>query len=356
MTLKPHTLSQIESVLSQLNTAITLLDSAGNSLIPNDDIRYTLPPLPKQGVAVLREGRLFERCVSSRDLVLMTPVQDSLQVRDAFHLCDAMIGSMISASALSSDINSAWQRLLENELSDAEISAAADEYHIQKNLRRCVLILHMVQVRALSAREILEEITPRNPHDMLVSMDRHTAVLIKDAENAEDLEEIKEFAEALQETVIGETALGLTCGIGNFFRQIKDAHLSYHQARKALEVGERFAQPGSVHVYSYMLLERFLSDLSPEKARQYYSQLFNASTAKLFSTEMLETIDMFFSKDLNLSDTARQLYIHRNTLVYRLDKVQRLVGLDLRKFDDAVTFKLLYEMRKCEGNISEEDT
>ena len=353
--MKNHTLSQIESVFSQLKTAITLLDSAGNSLIPNDDIRYSLPPLPKQGVAVFREGRLFERCVSSRDLILMTPVQDSDQVRDAFQLCDAMIGAMISAGVLSSDINSAWQRLLENELPESEINAAADEYHIPKQLRRCVVILHMVQVRDLSAKEILEDIMPRNPHDMLVSMDRHTAALIKDAEGVEDLEEIREFAEALQETVIGETALNLTCGIGNFFRQIKDAHLSYHQARKALEVGDRFARQNSIHIYRSMLLERFLADLSPEKAGQYYSQLFNASTAKLFSAEMLGTIDMFFRKDLNLSDTARQLYIHRNTLVYRLDKVQKLVGLDLRKFDDAVTFKLLYEMRKCDGNIPEED-
>ena len=99
-----------------------------------------------------------------------------------------------------------------------------------------------------------------------------------------------------------------------------------------------------------MLFERFLADLEPEKAEHYYSLLFNPSTVRLFSEEMLETIDMFFRKDLNLSDTSRQLYIHRNTLVYRLDKVQRQVGLDLRKFEDAMTFKMLLEMRKCGNN------
>ena len=99
-----------------------------------------------------------------------------------------------------------------------------------------------------------------------------------------------------------------------------------------------------------MLLERFLSELSPEMAEHYHSLLFNRSTARLFGEEMLYTIEMFFKKDLNLSDTARQLYIHRNTLVYRLDKVQRQVGLDLRKFEDAVTFKMLLEMSKCGNN------
>ena len=87
-----------------------------------------------------------------------------------------------------------------------------------------------------------------------------------------------------------------------------------------------------------------------EMAEHYHGLLFNRSTARLFSEEMLYTIEMFFKKDLNLSDTARQLYIHRNTLVYRLDKVQRQVGLDLRKFEDAVTFKMLLEMRKCGNN------
>ncbi|MEG0271470.1 MAG: helix-turn-helix domain-containing protein, partial [Clostridia bacterium] len=79
----------------------------------------------------------------------------------------------------------------------------------------------------------------------------------------------------------------------------------------------------------------------------YHTLLFNRKTAKLFNDEMLQTIEMFFRKDLNLSDTARQLFIHRNTLVYRLDKVQRQTGLDLRHFDDAVTFKILYELKKC---------
>ena len=98
------------------------------------------------------------------------------------------------------------------------------------------------------------------------------------------------------------------------------------------------------------MLERFLMSVPREDSLRYHSLLFNRKTAKLFNEEMLQTIEMFFRKDLNLSDTARQLFIHRNTLVYRLDKVQRQVGLDLRKFEDAVTFKMLLEMRKCVNN------
>ena len=101
-----------------------------------------------------------------------------------------------------------------------------------------------------------------------------------------------------------------------------------------------------------MLLPRFLSELSPETAEHYHKLLFNESTSRLFNDEMLKTIQVFFQKDLNLSDTARQLYIHRNTLVYRLDKVLRETGLDLRRFDDAVTFRMLMEMDKCKDQTA----
>lgn len=87
-------------------------------------------------------------------------------------------------------------------------------------------------------------------------------------------------------------------------------------------------------------------DILREMGTRYHGILFNRKTARLFNDEMLHTIEMFFAKDLNLSDTARQLYIHRNTLVYRLDKVQRQTGLDLRKFDDAVTFKMMMLLGK----------
>ena len=114
-----------------------------------------------------------------------------------------------------------------------------------------------------------------------------------------------------------------------------------------MEVGS-IVHPGeSIHMFRRLMLERFLMNVPREESMLYHSLLFNRKTTKLFNEEMLQTIEMFFRKDLNLSDTARQLFIHRNTLVYRLDKVQRQTGLDLRHFDDAVTFKILYELKKC---------
>jgi len=124
---------------------------------------------------------------------------------------------------------------------------------------------------------------------------------------------------------------------------------SYMEARRAIEVGRIFKAEESIYVYSRLILERFLMELPQDISAYYHSLLFNRKNQRLFNEEMLYTIDMFFKKDLNLSDTARQLYIHRNTLVYRLDKVQKQIGLDLRSFEDAVTFKILMELKKVSG-------
>ena len=134
--------------------------------------------------------------------------------------------------------------------------------------------------------------------------------------------------------------------IGEPRRTLAEIGESYRESRRAVEVGRIFLPDEHIYLYRSLVLERFLMDTPRETGARYHSILFNRKNARLFNEEMLHTIEMFFAKDLNLSDTARQLYIHRNTLVYRLDKVQRQTGLDLRKFDDAVTFKMMLLLGK----------
>ena len=162
----------------------------------------------------------------------------------------------------------------------------------------------------------------------------------------------------------GVLAQGLNHHAGRYFFRVLDVHPPLYLvapesapgAEDVLCVADAMIMsllksifhPGdSIHMFRRLMLERFLMNVPREESMLYHSLLFSRKTAKLFNEEMLQTIEMFFRKDLNLSDTARQLFIHRNTLVYRLDKVQRQTGLDLRHFDDAVTFKILYELKKC---------
>ena len=344
----PHRLvEQLEPILTRINTAVSLLDIQGNSLIPDADIRFTLPGTLEPGQIMRWEGRCFCACTKVPELVLMTPLPDSPHVRDALMLCDEIVTAHLNKGWDTDDLSSAYQRILESEMAPDEVEAIAEEHHIPQSMTRRVLMLNMPRLRRGTCFDLLEPILSMAGNDYLVPMGKHSAALIKDAREMTDVEEVREYASALQETVLGETGQTMNVGIGETWDDPRGLYFSCRQARRAIDIGCLFHAGEGVFVYSAMLFERFLADLEPEKAEHYYSLLFNPSTARLFSEEMLETIDMFFRKDLNLSDTSRQLYIHRNTLVYRLDKVQRQVGLDLRKFEDAVTFKLLYAMRRC---------
>ena len=187
---------------------------------------------------------------------------------------------------------------------------------------------------------------PRANGDLLVEMDRHTVVFLKSMENVENFDELYQLAEAIEQTLLDEAGKSCVVGIGEPKKTFPEIGESYRESRRAVEVGRIFLTEQHIYVYRSLVLERFLMDIPREMGTRYHGILFNRKTARLFNDEMLHTIEMFFAKDLNLSDTARQLYIHRNTLVYRLDKVQRQTGLDLRKFDDAVTFKMMMLLGK----------
>jgi carbohydrate diacid regulator len=178
-------------------------------------------------------------------------------------------------------------------------------------------------------------------------MDRHTVLLIKQLDEEQtEYDEMEQLGEAIQNTFFSETSKNVYVGIGEPKQDLIQLSESYREARKAIDVGRTYRADENVFVYRKLMLERFLADVPAEMCTKYHRMMFNRKTMRLFNEEMLNTIEKFFENSLNLSETARQIFIHRNTLVYRLDKVQRLIGLDLRAFDDAVTFKLMLLMGK----------
>ena len=339
-------LARIGQTFEQLSSRVSLLDENGLGLVPHEDTPLPLPNGLETGEIISMYGYRY-LALPSQHCTLTAP--DSTP-EDVLRMAAQLVETLIQLSSLNGGITGAYQRMLQNDLSMAELDAVISEYRIPTEMSRCVLLLHMMQVQGASALDILSEVIPLSPSDVLIAMDHHTVALIKATAGMDDIEDLAQLASAIQETVLSEAGLPVTIGIGETAQKASELHQSYRQARRAIEIGRIYKPEMTVYVYSSLLLERFLSDIPPETAAHYHSLLFNRHTSRLFSEEILSTVEMFFRKDLNLSDTARQLYIHRNTLVYRLDKVQRQTGLDLRKFDDAVTFKMLMEMKKCAAN------
>ena len=338
-----HLQEKVESVLNRLSIPVKVIDRDYESTA------FT----PVEGLDKIEEGVVWEYNGSKYFAVPKTGIVlccDASGSNDVLKLASELVATFGSVNDTHTENSfDVYRRALRGELTGSELEALSHEHQLPADLKRCVLVFHIVQTDSERAYDLLKDITPLQDRDVLVDMDRHTVVLLKDMTEDDDLEELTQFAQALQETLMGETAHQMTIGVGRSRHTMDELRESYMEARRAIEVGRIFKPEESIYVYSRLILERFLMELPQDISAYYHGLLFNRKNQRLFNEEMLYTIDMFFKKDLNLSDTARQLYIHRNTLVYRLDKVQKQIGLDLRSFEDAVTFKILMELKKVSG-------
>lgn len=336
-----QTTEKIRQLFAALQCRLYLLDMNGSCVLPGQAFPHTLPFRLTDGQIISHEGMRYLQIPSGGGIL----AAEEGTPDDLMRLAAGAVDALMAVSG-SRGINGAYQRLLLDDLDSTELDALVSEYHIPAAAQRCVLLLYMRDLRGESVYDLLQELIPLLPGDILIPLDSNNAALIRPAAGPAQVPELSEFASALQETVLQETAKPLWIGISDTALSARELRGAYSQAKRAIEIGRTYHPQRYVFVYRTLLLERFFSELKPETAAYYHGLLFNRHTARLFNEEMLGTIEMFFEKDLNLSETARKLFIHRNTLVYRLDKIQQQTGLDLRRFDDAVTFRLLLEMKK----------
>ena len=347
MSIEKRYIHRIEKVFDMLTVSLRLLDEQGNCLAPAGGESVHLPAVSIPNGLNHRLGDCIIRGLDTNPALYLAAPASAPGVEDILCMADAMIMSQLKNSPAASGYTEVYRRVLRQELTGTDLLSRAAEHQIALDLHRCVMIFQLEQAEKTTAYAVLGELIPLSDTDVLVEMNRHTVALIKDMDGIDGAEELYQFAEAVCETVMEEAVQHVIIGIGEEKNTLAQLGESYAEARRAMEVGHIFNPAQRIHVFRRLMLERFLMNVSREEGLHYHNLLFNRKTAKLFNEEMLQTIEMFFCKDLNLSDTARQLFIHRNTLVYRLDKVQRLTGLDLRHFDDAVTFKILYVLKKC---------
>lgn len=238
------------------------------------------------------------------------------------------------------------RRIVLDQVSDLELQELAREYKLEPDIARCVLVIRTDNMKAEQVYKLLLKVFPKNHGDILVLFDSRTVILVKRIFDEMDEDELEQMAAAIEETVLNETTVKICIGIGRIKPSIFQLRESYLEAMQAIEVGLMYDVIGRIYRYDSLLLERFLHEIPVQISRKYCESIFNEEAKKVLNEEMITTINKFFENNLNLSETARQLYIHRNTLVYRLDKIQKALGLDLRNFHDAVTFKIMMMLDK----------
>lgn len=181
-----------------------------------------------------------------------------------------------------------------------------------------------------------------NKSDFVVHIDDGSCALVKFCIDDSDYHSVADYAGIIAQSVYEELMIKVSIGIGNVVKSFFDVSSSYFQARTALRLSRYFAFNGAVHTYNEYMLLRMLEDIPFDRRKEYLSSFLNDEVKALLSDKEIEsTADGFFESNLNLSEASRKLYIHRNTITYRLDKIERVTGLDIRKFSDAVSFRVL---------------
>lgn len=216
-------------------------------------------------------------------------------------------------------------------------------YDAKLKSRRCAAVLRAYSPLDTDLCSVIASIAPVERGDAIVSMDYQTAVYIKELEH-QSLEEMKEFIEAMIGTMESEGIGDIRAGIGCECDDINDIRRSCDEGDIAIQIGMRFHRRDHIFEYSKQTLERIV-DCIPEKEKERLLRgFFGKKSESSLSEETLETVRVFFQNDLNLTAASKQLYIHRNTLNYRLDKIRKDFGLDLRSFQDAVIFRVITEI------------
>ncbi|MBR2765043.1 MAG: helix-turn-helix domain-containing protein [Blautia sp.] len=238
------------------------------------------------------------------------------------------------------DKDSFIKNLLLDNLLLVDIYNRAKKLHIDADIRRVVMILELAQEREHSSIESIRALFGGKSKDFITAVDEKSIIIVKELEDGEGYEVMDALAHTVLENLTFDEGSGVHIAYGTIVNELKEVSRSYKEARMALDVGKIFFPERDAIAYSSLGIGRLIYQLPIPLCKMFIKEIFSGKSPDDFDEETLVTIDKFFENSLNVSETSRQLYIHRNTLVYRLDKLQKSTGLDLRVFEDAITFKI----------------
>ncbi len=232
------------------------------------------------------------------------------------------------------------KNLLLDNLLLVDIYNRAKKLHIETDVRRVVFIIETKNEKDTNALETVRSLFSGKTKDFITAVDEKNIILVKELKPNETYDDMTRTAKVILDMLNTEAMTKAHVAFGTIINEIKDVSRSYKEAKMALDVGKIFYSGRNVVAYSNLGIGRLIYQLPMPLCKMFIREIFDGKSPDDFDEETLTTINKFFENSLNVSETSRQLYIHRNTLVYRLDKLQKSTNLDLRIFDDAITFKI----------------
>ena len=238
------------------------------------------------------------------------------------------------------DRNNFFQNLILDNLLLVDIYNRAKRLHITDQQSRVVYIVESGDQDELSVSELMKGMFSAQNGDYVTTVDEDSVVLIKAMDEDESDEGLERIAKTIMDMINAEAMINVRVAFGTVIHELKDVSKSYKEAKMASDVGRIFYPEKQIVSYRLLGIGRLIYQLPVNLCRMYIHEIFGERIPEEIDEETLVTVEKFFENNLNVSETSRQLFIHRNTLVYRIEKLQKATGLDIRVFDDALTLKI----------------
>ena len=244
------------------------------------------------------------------------------------------------------DRNNFIKNVVLDNILPGDIVIKVRELHFNSEISRVVFLIRIVSANDISAYDIIQNLFPDKSKDFVFNITETDIVLVKEIKNTVESKDLEKLARSIVDTLSSEFYTRVNVGIGTTVVGIKELARSFKDAQVALEVGKVFDTDKAIVSYDNLGIARLIYHLPTTLCETFLNEVFKKSSIDALDHETLFTIQRFFENSLNVSETSRKLFVHRNTLVYRLEKIKKLTGLDLREFDHAIIFKIALMVKK----------
>lgn len=305
------------------------------------------------------DGYIFERVKDGNETIyIIAAKENSESSHQVIRIAVSQLEALVEAYMENYDSNSFYQNLLLDNLLMVDIYNRAKKLGIHGSRKRCVFIVKINSKNDVSAIETLKMLFnkgEKGSEDIVTSVEENKIVVIRLLDEDETYDEMYETAQSIRALMESELMIDVVVSYGTIVLDLKDVSRSFKEAQMALDVGRIFYADKRIVPYNTLGIGRLIYQLPPSLCEIFMKEVFGDNIPNNLDEETLSTIDKFFENNLNVSETSRQLYVHRNTLVYRIEKLMKNTGLDIRNFDDALTLKIalmvISYMKYTEANL-----
>ena len=292
-------------------------------------------------LCVFNTGCCMYKILENQELsyiLIVWGIKESTSTIGELAVCQ--ITTLLTAYAEKNDKNTFMQNLLLNTYSNVDAFNRAKKLHIATSVRRAIFLVETKQNKDENALATIRNIFSARTRDFITAVDDSGIIIIRELQSTESFDDLRGIAHMLVDMLNTEAMTSAWVSYSNIAEDITQLANAYKEARTALEVGKIFYAEKNVFGYNRLGIGRLIYQLPVSICEMFIDEIFKEESLDSIDEETLITIRTFFENNLNLSETSRQLYVHRNTLVYRFEKLQKKFGLDIRTFEDALTFKL----------------